>query len=112
MRTAGRRSYARQQEPLRAVPVQLFPALNALVATPIMHSPNKSSVPASAPDQMWMFPDSIASRRDLVRATLVEIGIATQGVRGTDRAAEYLQSQGIPLEIAVRVLSRPLQRRK
>ena len=52
------------------------------------------------------------SRRDLLRATLVEIGIAMQDTRGTDAAAEYLKSQGIDLEVAVRVLSRPLKRRK
>lgn len=77
-----------------------------------MNTPNKSSESSVAPDRMWVPPESAASRRDLVRATLVEIGIATQGVRGTDQAAEYLQSQGIPLDVAVRVLSRPLQRRR
>jgi hypothetical protein len=52
------------------------------------------------------------SRRDLATATVVEIGIATQNIRGTDRAAEYLKAQGIGLDTAIRVLSRPQQRRK
>lgn len=61
---------------------------------------------------MQKIPEPLPSRRDLVRATLIEIGIATQEIRGTDRAAEYLKSQGIDLDIAVRVLSRPMQRRR
>ena len=65
-----------------------------------------------APADMWTFPEAALSRRDLVKATLVEIGIAMQDMKGTDQAAEYLKSQGIALDIAVRVLSRPLQRRK
>ncbi len=69
---------------------------------------------ASRPAQkcMWIPSDPPPSRRDLVRATVVEIGIAMQDANGTDSAAEYLKSQGIDLETAVRVLSRPRQRRK
>ena len=64
------------------------------------------------PADMWTFPEPALSRRNLVKATLVEIGIAMQDRQGTDQAAEYLKSQGIEFDIAVRVLSRPLQRRK
>ena len=77
-----------------------------------MRSTIESPKPKAAPADMWTFPEPALSRRNLVKATLVEIGIAMQDMQGTDQAAEYLKSQGIEFDIAVRVLARPLQRRK
>lgn len=77
-----------------------------------MRSTIESPKPKVAPADMWAFPEPALSRRNLAKATLVEIGIAMQDREGTDQAAEYLKSQGIEIDIAVRVLSRPLHRRK
>lgn len=77
-----------------------------------MRSAIEYSKPKVTSAEMWKFPEPALSRRNLVKATLVEIGIAMQDMQGTDQAAEYLKSQGIEIDIAVRVLSRPLHRRK
>ena len=51
-------------------------------------------------------------RRDLVTAALVEQSIALQDQAGTSYAAVFLDYKGVPVDIALRVLLRPQQRRK
>ena len=51
-------------------------------------------------------------RRDLVTAALVEQSIALQEQAGTSYAAVFLDYKGVPVDIALRVLLRPHQRRK
>lgn len=51
-------------------------------------------------------------RRDLVTAALVEQSIALQEQAGTSYAAVFLDYKGVPVDIALRVLLRPQQRRK
>lgn len=51
-------------------------------------------------------------RRDLVTAALVEQSIALQVQAGTSYAAVFLDYKGVPVDIALRVLLRPHQRRK
>ncbi|MES2831169.1 MAG: hypothetical protein V4695_04165 [Pseudomonadota bacterium] len=51
-------------------------------------------------------------RRDFATAALVEEGIALQEQAGTKFAAVFLDYKGIPVEIALRVLLRPGERRK
>lgn len=63
-------------------------------------------------DTVWSFPETIPSRRNQVCANHVEIGIAMQGIHGTDQAAEYLKAQGITIDVAIRVLAHRGQRRK
>lgn len=50
-------------------------------------------------------------RRDLVTAALVEQSIALQEQAGTSYAAVFLDYKGVPVDIALRVLLRPHQRR-
>ena len=52
------------------------------------------------------------SRRDIATAALVEEGIALQNQAGTKYAAVFLDYKGIPVDIALRVLLRPNQRRQ
>lgn len=70
------------------------------------------SQPTQNKDEVWTFPEAVPARTDLVSAELVEKGIELQFVRGTDYAAEYLKSNGIGMDVAMRVLSRPSKRRK
>lgn len=51
-------------------------------------------------------------RRDFVTAALVEQSIALQEQAGTRYAAVFLDYKGVPVDIALRVLLRPHQRRK
>lgn len=51
-------------------------------------------------------------RRDFVTAALIEQGIALQGQAGTRYAAVFLDYKGVPVDIALRVLLRPNERRK
>lgn len=52
------------------------------------------------------------SRRDVTTAALVEEGIALQRQAGTRFAAVFLDYKGIPMDVALRVLLRPNERRK
>lgn len=58
-----------------------------------------------------IFAEMTRARPDLVSAELVEKGIALQEIRGTPYAAEFLKSHWISFGVALRVLSRPSQRR-
>ena len=51
-------------------------------------------------------------RRDFVTAALVEQSIALQNQAGTRYAAVFLDYKGVPVDIALRVLLRPHERRK
>lgn len=51
-------------------------------------------------------------RRDFVTAALIEQGIALQGQAGTRYAAVFLDYKGVPVDIALRVLLRPQERRR
>lgn len=51
-------------------------------------------------------------RRDFVTAALIEQGIALQSQAGTRYAAVFLDYKGVPVDIALRVLLRPSERRK
>lgn len=63
-------------------------------------------------DAKGVFPEVTRTRHDLNSAELVEKGIALQEVCGTTYAARYLQSQWIGINVALRVLARPTQRRR
>jgi hypothetical protein len=51
-------------------------------------------------------------RRDFVTAALVEQSISLQKQAGTRYAAVFLDYKGVPVDIALRVLLRPSQRRQ
>ncbi len=51
-------------------------------------------------------------RRDFASAAVIEEGIALQEKVGTKFAAVFLDDKGIPVDIALRVLLRPTERRK
>ena len=51
-------------------------------------------------------------RRDFVMAALVEQSIALQNQAGTRYAAVFLDHKGVPVDIALRVLLRPNERRQ
>jgi hypothetical protein len=62
-------------------------------------------------DVKGVFPKVTRVRGDRVSAELVEKGIALQEACGTRYAAKYLKSQWISINVALRVLARPAQRR-
>jgi diaminopimelate epimerase len=62
-------------------------------------------------DAKGIFPQVRRVRRDQISVELVEKGIALQEACGTSKAAKYLQSQWISMDVALRVLARPAQRR-
>ncbi len=51
-------------------------------------------------------------RHDLASEKAVEIGIRLQDILGTSDAAQFLKNNVIDIEVALRVLLRPEQRRK
>jgi hypothetical protein len=57
-------------------------------------------------------PVPYSRRTDVETAKIVNQGILFQARIGTDYAAAYLSCKGISVEIAMRVLARPWQRRK
>ena len=52
------------------------------------------------------------SRPDRIRAAVVETSLALQSSKGTWYAARFLENLGIDFTVAMRVLTRPMQRRK
>ncbi len=62
-------------------------------------------------DEINTFRSVSARRLDWVKAKVVEEGISLQSVHGTDFAAAYLKSAKIDLDVAVRVLAHPQERR-
>lgn len=70
------------------------------------------SQPEQREREMWTFPTTTPTRVDSSSADLVEQGVKLQDIRGTDCAAEYLKTNGIEMEVAMRVLARPSERRR
>ena len=62
-------------------------------------------------DEINTFRVMSARRLDWLKARVVEEGVSLQCVHGTDFAASYLKSKKVDLEVALRVLARPHERR-
>ena len=62
-------------------------------------------------DEVNSFRSVSARRLDWVKAKVVEEGITLQSVHGTDFAAAYLKSAKVDIDVAIRVLAHPLERR-
>ena len=62
-------------------------------------------------DEINTFRVMSARRLDWLKARVVEEGISLQYVHGTDFAASYLKSKKVDLEVALRVLAHPHERR-
>lgn len=65
----------------------------------------------SSYDEINTFRIMLARRLDWLKAKAVEEGISMQSLHGTDQAAAYLKSKQVDLDIALRVLAHPLERR-
>ncbi|MEA5098677.1 MAG: hypothetical protein VB032_09110 [Burkholderiaceae bacterium] len=63
-------------------------------------------------DHAAEFADSSMRRQDVETARIVNQGLMFQERAGTDCAAAYLKNLGISLDVALRVLARPTERRK
>ena len=57
-------------------------------------------------------PVPFARRQDVETAKVVNQAILLQERIGTDYAAAYLSCKGVSMDIAIRVLSRPWERRR
>ncbi|RJF98572.1 hypothetical protein [Noviherbaspirillum saxi] len=64
------------------------------------------------PPQKATLPEAATSRPDLETATNVELGIMMQETAGTQRATEFLKKKMVPVDVTMRVLLRPSERRK
>lgn len=64
------------------------------------------------PPQKTALPDVVTSRPDLDTATAVELAIMLQQTSGTKRATEFMKERQVPVDVAMRVLLRPSERRK
>ena len=62
-------------------------------------------------DEINTFRSVSARRLDWVKAKVVEEGITLQTVHGTDFAAAYLKSAKVDIDVAIRVLTHPHERR-
>ena len=62
-------------------------------------------------DEVNSFRSVSARRLDWVKAKVVEEGITLQSVHGTDFAAAYLKSAKVDIDVAIRVLAHPNERR-
>lgn len=62
-------------------------------------------------DEINTFRVMSARRLDWINARVIEEGISMQGVHGTDHAASYLKSKKVDIEVALRVLAHPHERR-
>jgi hypothetical protein len=63
--------------------------------------------------EKWVFPDSLAARRDRISADIVQKSITLQQIHGTAYAVAFLKEKNIDMDIAMRVLlSRPAYRRR
>lgn len=63
------------------------------------------------PDPMEPESHESSNRSNRLVAEQVEVGLVLQEMLGTSAAAKYLFTRLIPLNLAVRVLTRPWQRR-
>ena len=62
-------------------------------------------------DEINTFRNVSARRLDWLKARVVEEGISLQSEHGTDFAASFLKEKKIDLEVALRVLAHPGERR-
>ena len=62
-------------------------------------------------DEVNTFRILLARRLDWSKARDVEEGITLQNVHGTDHAASFLKSKKVDIEVALRVLAHPGERR-
>ena len=62
-------------------------------------------------DEVNSFRSVSARRLDWVKAKVVEEGITLQLIHGTDFAAAYLKSAKVDIDVAIRVLAHPHERR-
>lgn len=76
--------------------------MNNSISRNVWHSGNRGS----RPEPVGLM------RRDFTTAALVEEGIALQEQAGTKFAAVFLDYKGVPVDVALRVLLRPAERRK
>jgi hypothetical protein len=67
--------------------------------------------PAQHLSQTSALPPTKLSRKDYISAQLVEIGIVIQALQGTEHAAQYLRSKKVDIDVVLRVLSQPSERR-
>ena len=65
----------------------------------------------SSDDEINTFRIMLARRLDWSKAKAIEEGLKLQSMHGTDRAAAFLKSEQVDLDIALRVLAHPLERR-
>jgi hypothetical protein len=63
-------------------------------------------------EQTDMAPAVNSRRKDAKTASIVNQALLFQERIGTDYAAAYLNCKGVNVEVAIRVLSRPRERRK
>lgn len=64
------------------------------------------------PPEKAALPEAVTSRPDIDTATAVELAIMLQQTAGTKRATEYMKERQVPVDVAMRVLLRPSERRK
>lgn len=64
------------------------------------------------PPQKAALPETVTSRPDTDTATSVELAIMLQQTAGTKRATEFMKERYVPVDVAMRVLLRPSERRK
>lgn len=70
---------------------------------------DESMIPSEQPDPL---PSDRSMRHDLVSEQAVEVGIRLQEILSTRDAATFLKTNVIDINVALRVLLRPAQRRK
>jgi hypothetical protein len=73
-------------------------------------NPSRTAVPAASDNPIT--PLQPSPRRDCATEKAVEIGIRLQDVLGTRDAARFLKNNVVDIEIALRVLLRPAERRR
>ncbi len=61
--------------------------------------------------QIPVLTQMVSARRDIVKLCAVEIAIGLKELLGTRQAAEFLKKHQVGLDIALRVLLHPSQRR-
>lgn len=61
--------------------------------------------------QQWLYSDLVAVRKDSVTESIVNQAISMIDTCGASEAAAYLKRHQVNMEVAIRVLSRPSQRR-
>ena len=64
------------------------------------------------PLQKAALPEAVTSRPDIDTATAVELAIMLQQTAGTKRATEFMKERRVPVDVAMRVLLHPSERRK